>query len=413
MGRDKAITGSANATPEGRRPARVRQSTPRATKLPADVEAQVARFSVPARRELRRLIRKSSRFADLAEVFPGAAYAIATRHGAPDLRDQAVNLVIDGAPLKSVARKLELPTWLRRLPPEAFEQELGTLPSGETFSRRVASRLPQDSRQARFWLDAVSFASKAGGDDFALWLAEQQIFADRGQPDRLFAILAAYAWFSSAPETEASELIVVPWRPEIAFDTALCAAKSWLNRLRLIMQLEQGALTDPWLGPGEALGYHFIPLIDRDALLNEAGAMQNCADQYADRLAREKCRLFSVRKDENHVATLEIGPHQRENGVLAITQLKARHNMPASIEVWQAAHAWMAQQTGLKRLPPMIAPDRPLNQKTWRRLVEPYRQAKDGAPWLPRRLTQTNFARLDVDVCELARRAGVSSWLFT
>ena len=58
--------------------------------------------------------------------------------------------------------------------------------------------------------------------------------------------------------------------------------------------------------------------------------MQNCADQYADRLSRDKCRLFSIRRRGVRVATLEIGPHPREAGVLAISQLKARHNMPAA-----------------------------------------------------------------------------------
>lgn len=413
MGRDKEIGNAAKNSPRTGAIADSQSRATKAKKLPADIEAQVMRFRAPARRELRRLIRHSSRFADLAVVFPGAAYVIAARHVDPELREQAVQLVIEGAPLKSVARKLELPTWLRKLPPEAFERQPERLPCGEQFTRRVASRLPQDFRQAPFWLDTVAFASKAAGDDFAIWLAEQPIYSERGQPERLFAVLAVYAWFSRATDCKANELIVVPWRPEIAFDTALCAAKSWLNRMRLIMQLEQGALSDSWLSEGEALGYNFVPLIDRDALLKEAGAMQNCADQYADRLAREKCRLFSVRRKGSHIATLEIGAHGRETGVLTITQLKARHNMPASIEVWQASYAWLAQQTGLKRLPPMIAPDRPFNQKTWRKMMEPYRDRMDGAPWLPRRLTQTNFARLDVDLCELARRTGVSSWLFT
>ncbi len=364
------------------------------------------------RRELRKLIRTSDRFADLAEVFPGAAFAIASRRGSKTAREKAIELVIAGAPLKSVARKLELPNWLRKLPPEAFESHLGPVPNSETFNRRVASRLPRDARQAPFWLESVSFATQAANEDFAIWLADQPIYTDRGEPHRLFAVLAAYAWFSSQ-DHEATNLIVVPWRPEIAFDTALCAAKSWLNRLRLILQLETGAISDTWLEEGMAEGYAFVPLLDRDVLLLEAQAMQNCADQYAERLAREKCRLFSVRKKGIHVATLEIGPHPRENGVLAINQLKARHNMPASIEVWQAAYSWMAQQTRIKRLPPMVAPERAFNEKIWRELMYDYRKEKNGAVWLPQRLTQSSFTRLDMDMCDLAKRACVTSWLFT
>ncbi len=384
----------------------------RTARLPVDVEADVARFASPVRRELRRLIRLSPRFVDLLRVFPGAAYTIASRRGVKADRDAVIEMVVAGAPLRSIARKLELPTWLKKLPPEAFDQPPTGLPRSETFCRRVSSRLPRDIRQAAFWLDSVKFAAIAADDDFAIWLAEQRVFIDRGEAQRLFAVLAAYAWFSRH-NTTASRLIVVPWRPEIAFDTAMCSAKSWLNRLRLVLQLESGALTDTWLAEGEVSGYRFVPLIDKDILLLESQAMQNCADQYADRLAREKCRLFSVRRRDTHVATLEIGPHSRETGVLTITQLKARHNMPASIEVWQAAYAWLSQQSGLKRLPPMVAPERPFNEKLWRDLMAPYRNAKSGAPWLPQRLTQPVFARLDMDMCDLARRGNVVSWLFT
>lgn len=392
-------------------PAPVRRRT-RAAKLPAALEAEVARFAAPVRRELRRLVRMSPRFADLIDTFPAAAYVLASRRGLKKDRDEAIKLILDGAPLKTVARKLELPNWLKKLPPEAFEQPLESLPQSERFARRVASRLPDDPLQAPFWLESVAFAAKAGNEEFAIWLAEQQVYADRGDAERTFKVLAAFAWFSRAPHSEARELIFVPWRPEIAFDTALCGAKSWLNRLRLIMQLQPQSKLDPWLEGGEALGYSFVPLIDREALLEESQAMQNCADQYAERLARERCRLFSVRKGKTHVATVEIGPHARETGVLAINQLKARHNMPASVEVWQASHLWLSQQGGLKRLPPMVSPERPFDEKTWRRLMAPYRSEKDGAPWLAKRLTQTSFLRMDMDMCDLARRAGVTSWLF-
>ncbi|MEQ8823358.1 MAG: hypothetical protein RIC14_03195 [Filomicrobium sp.] len=412
MGREKA-TSEKYIRPVVRAAAEV---VPRARKrvprLAAPIEAHVARFDAPVRRELRKLIRHSDRFADLALVFPGAAFAIASRRGSQATRDKVVDLVISGAPLKSIARKLELPNWLRKLPPEAFEAPLGPVPNTELFNRRVASRLPQNISQSAFWLETVSFAAEAANEDFAIWLAEQPIFEDRAEPRRLFAVLAAYAWFSGQGHP-AKDLIIVPWRPEIAFDTALCAAKSWFNRLRLILQLEHGTLTDSWLEEGVVNGYSFVPLLDRDDLLSEAQAMQNCADQYAERLAREKCRLYSIRRKGINIATLEIGPHHRENGVLAINQLKARHNMPASIEVWQAAHSWMAQQSGLKRLQPIVSPERPFNEKAWREMMAPYRKEKNGAGWMPPRLTQSSFSRLDMDMCDLAKRAGVTSWLFT
>lgn len=390
---------------------------PRRVGTPTDVceetEALIRRFDAAARRSVRRLVYSSSRIRDLVHVFPGAVFALATRRGTAARRRRALLLIEQGAPLKDVARGLELPLWMRKLPPEAYRGSLGAVPSSEVFARRIANHLPVKPADSSFWLSAITFAETACNEYFALWLAGQELFAEPGEADRLFGVLAAYAWFSGADQTRAQKLIVVPWRPEMALDTAVCAAKSWLNRLRLVLQLREGAITDPWLQPDEAMGYAFMPLLTEAEILAESHAMQNCADQYADRLARDRCRLFSVRRRGARIATLEIGPHPRETGMLAINQLKARHNMPAPIEVWQAAHAWLATQRNLKRLAVLVPPERRFDAATWDSLMFAYRIRKRGAPWLPEVASQAAFAELDSQMANLARRGGVSSWLFT
>jgi hypothetical protein len=61
----------------------------------------------------------------------------------------------------------------------------------------------------------------------------------------------------------------------------------------------------------------------------------------------------------------------------------------------------------------VAAPERSFDQRRWRELMAPYRQDRGGAPWLPALASPSSFAVLDVDMADLARRAGVSSWLFT
>lgn len=384
-----------------------------AVALSEPLEALVQRFQAPARREIRRLVRTSPRLADLASVFPGALYALAMRRGPAAARLSALGLIEAGAQLKTVARRLDLPMWLRKLPPEAFELLPDALPQSESFNRKIVTRTPAIAAESAFWLRSVLFAERACHEDFAVWLADQPIFADSGDAEKMIAVVAAYAWYSSQPQADAHKLIVVPWRPEIAFDTALCAAKSWFNRVRLVLQLRPGTMADPWLKPGAAMGYTFEPLLNQEDILAEAQAMQNCADQYAERLVRDKCRLFSVKRNGLRAATLEIGPHQREAGVLAITQLKSRHNMAASTEIWQAAYTWMASQRDLKRIPPLSVADRSFEQKAWNDLMQPYRETHGSAPWFDEIATHLMFAGFDADLCDLARRGGVSSWLFT
>lgn len=377
------------------------------------LEALAQRFPLSARREVRRLVRTSPRLADLANVFPGALFAIASKRGPAGQRLEAVSLIEKGASLKSVARVLDLPLWLRRLPPEAFSESLPAMPATDTFARRIANRLPANAGHSAPWLQSVAFAATASHEDFAIWLAEQRLYSEPLAAEKLFAVLAAYAWFSRAPGTRGHALIVVPWRPEIAFDTAICAAKSWFNRVRLLLQLGPGVLNDGWLNPGEAMGLSFVPLLDASAILLEAQAMQNCADQYAERLANDRCRLFSVRRNGTRIATLEIGPHSRETGFLTITQLKTRHNLAAAHDVWAAAYAWMSAQTALRRIPCLVPPERRLNAGLWSELLEPYREKTGGAPWLPATPATGLFAALDSYTAELARRGGVTSWLFT
>lgn len=378
-----------------------------------DVEKLVNRFDAHRRSSVRRLVNASPRVLDLAMVFPGALYSLASRFGPHKRRHKALELVASGAPLRDVAITLDLPLWLRRLPPEAFTGQLDSLPRSDIFARRIANHLPTAGENSAFWLSSVTFGARACDDYFALWLAQQAIFMEPGEPERLFGLLAAYAWFSNADLARARGLIVVPWRPEMALDTAVCAAKSWLNRMRLVLQLREGVITDPWLEPGEARGFSFIPLLDHGAILAEAHGMQNCADQYADRLARDKCRLFSVRRRGVRIATLEIGPHPREAGVLAISQLKARHNLPATAETWQAAHTWMGAQKDLKRTSNGPQAERPFDAEAWSALMGAYRSRKGGASWIPDHPGKETFSLLEGGIGELARRAGITSWLFT
>lgn len=377
------------------------------------LEGVLARFQSSRRPAIRRLAQTSHRVADLAVTYPAALYALASRHGTPKRRARALDLIEAGAQLRDVAAALDLPLWLRRLPPEAFTGKLGAFPRSDIFARRIANHLPTASEHSAFWLQSILFGARAADETFALWLAQQRVFVEPGNPEELFGIMAAYAAISTGPPSRAKSLVVVSWRPEMALDTAVCAAKSWLNRMRLVIQLPEGALTDSWLMAGDARGYDFIPLLDEGAILAEASAMQNCADQYADRLARDKCRLFSIRRRGVRIATLEIGPHPREAGVLAIAQLKARHNLPVTAEVWQAAHTWLGMQKDLKRATIGATPDRPLDTDVWKRLLADYRSRKCGAPWLPEHASKDTFAAIDSGIGELARRAGITSWLFT
>lgn len=380
--------------------------------LPRRLSRQIARFDVAVRPAIRCLVREVPRAADLVDVFPALLYALASGHGSQTGRRRALELIDAGGPLKSVARHLEVPMWLRRLPPETFRGPLHAIPDSDGFSRRIVQRLPVRTAMAAAWLEAVCFAERAGTSEFALWIARQRpaCFADR--PEHRLCLLAAYAWFSQRADTAAGRLIWSRWRPEVSLDTAVCAAKSWFNRIVLTVQLPDGSVLDPWLQPGSAGGFDIVPLIDSTGLLEEAGAMNNCADQYARQLVTDRCRLFSVRHKGAHVATLEMAPHQRERRALAVAQLKGRHNMPAPLEVWQAVYQWLAGQQALIRPLPSLLRPTTSDQAIWQHLMAPYRAATGGAPWIPDQLAPDQIEQLDGGLARLADACEIRSWLF-
>jgi hypothetical protein len=45
--------------------------------------------------------------------------------------------------------------------------------------------------------------------------------------------------------------------------------------------------------------------------------------------------------------------------------------------------------------------------------MAPYRRRTGGAPWLSRTASQAVFDAFTPEMADLARRGGVSSWLFT
>lgn len=388
---------------------------PRQKPIPQRLARQITRFARAVRRDIRAIIRSTPNAADLVEVFPGLLYAIAIGHGSAAARDDALARIAAGAPLRSVATALGLPMWLRRMPPEAFTRDLDELPNAERFARRVPARMPVRESDAADWLEAVRFAARAANDDFALWVARHRIQGRRGERcDRgeRHALLAAYAWHSVNLGHAASDLVWSRWRPEISPDTAICAAKSWFNRLKLCASLEaSGRPLDPWLVGGEYDGLTFVPLITSRAVLDEARSMNNCADQYATALTENRCRLFSIRQNGHHEATLEIVPHNREIGVLTIGQLKGRQNAPAKEQVWRAAFRWLAAQPRLMQSPASSVRTG-LDRATWDRLLSPYRADRNGAPWLPDEPDEYAIGDLETGLTQLARDAAIRSWLF-
>lgn len=312
-----------------------------------EIEVQVRRYAARFRRPLRRLSETSPALADLLFSFPAACLALVTARTSPAARAQARELVRSGAPLADVACVLQLPLWLRRLPPEAFDRVLpARIGDGRDaeFGRRVINLMPKEGKSPAGWLHWVLAARAVCGDEFALWLAAQPIFQTRRQPPpNALLPLAMFAWFSRHPELAAAKLMNARWTAKMGIERAAYLTRRWLHRVLQDLCLALPDSRSVWAQARHVSGFDFVPLLTSDQLVEEGVRMHNCLATYSIYVVHGVCRLYSVRCNGVSVATMDVRNIQRTT-TPGIAQLLARSNSKAPPEVHEAARIWLALQ---------------------------------------------------------------------
>jgi hypothetical protein len=323
------------------------------------------------------------RIADLAASFPAVLFALAVpRPGLDPAR--ALALAIEGVALAEVAAAADVPLWLRRLPPEALACPIMKLPDGELFRRQIANHLPRSPKLTPTWLRAVADVAELAYEAAAVWIARELVREPRSvKLDRL-RLVSLWAWFSGQPGTLGHSLIEGPWLPAMRFGSALSAANRWQTSITLHVNLGRESIADMWLQPAHIAGYDFQPLASTAAIAEEAAAMNNCLCTYGYSVAHNRSRLWSVRRDGQRVATLNVARRYRDP-LPNIVELKAAENTEASLDVWWAARQWLhmhdLSKIDMKR---RAGETVPLDRDAWVSLWRPYWLAKRRIPqWLP------------------------------
>lgn len=369
------------------------------------LETQIKRFERSYRRRLRKFTRTSSRHGDLLFTFPALAFALVSGRGSVEQRAEAVRLVRDGAQLPQIAAALDVPTWLRRLPPEAFARPLGDLDAGPAFGRKIVGRVPSEVDRTQAWLQALEVALAAGDEAFAQWLAGQHmLYADRFNGDAPVRPLAIYAWFSRRQEdVRGRRLMDKPWNRQMAFPAAIQHMCAWYDRV--MSDLTRSDLTR---GPGRysrrrrGQGYVMVPLRSAAELYEEGAIMRNCVGSYVGMVAARECLIFSVRRGSHRVATLEVRWYR---GVPRIWQLEAAGNTTAPQAVWDAVNQWLAAQDGLVMATPANLDRLSVDATRWKALWLPYVTAKGSKALALDRPDQRVLGHLLGDIEQLVTRA--------
>jgi hypothetical protein len=334
-------------------------------------------FAADYRSTIEDLVRHKPQLEDLADSFPALLFALATGFGCEPSRRAALGAVMRGMPLRAAAEQLGLPMWLRKLPAHVFQAPLVEPPTAPALVARLVNLIPPHTAATAPWLERMLIAHHVGGADLALWTAQHYRGVTPAATSEAFLRMLAWAWHSRHPEARGAALLSLKWTPAFGLRRAAKEAHLWLERIALDVCLGPG-MRDCWLTEGSAAGYEFVALRDADAFIAEAKAMDNCLDRYADRLQASPVRVFSIRRDGQPVADLEIAIHDREPGMPCISQLRAPRNRRAALELWQAAYAWLGAhpiRLGENKL--RLAPSRKQRRK---RLESVWRPFLDALP---------------------------------
>lgn len=296
---------------------------------------------------------------DLIDTFPALLIAMVSDFGSSAARAKAFETVINGGSLKAAAEALELPMWLKKMPPEAFRQPIQKLPCEAHFSQKIAHLVPDNTSSSFDWLEQVSSASEVCDSGFALWVAKHCKPIPVSRRKLLFPALAAWAWHAKHCDTVGYRLIDKPWSPKMGLRRATEELMRWRRRTELACLIGDG-IECAWLNGGTVDGLTFVALRTLEDFIDESEAMNNCLDQYGDRLDTGLIRIFSIRRDGQRVADIEIGPVTERRGLPTIVQIKGPSNHQVSLDVWQAAQRWLERQPLDKLTPkpgPVRAPD--------------------------------------------------------
>ncbi|MEO1205359.1 MAG: PcfJ domain-containing protein [Pseudomonadota bacterium] len=310
------------------------------------IELELVRFPKPYRRRLRRLVTGSPALCDVLRSFPAAAFALVSGYGSVEQRGQAVAMIKSGAALKDVAGVLALPVWTRKLPPEAFTVPLVDLPHNADFGRRLINQLPNAQGHTDLWLRAVLDALRVGDERFALWVGAQKKLVQSTCPARFEAIwlLAAFAFASQNVEAGGHAGIAKRWSKGMTLRTAQSAASEWA--VRLIRQAERQPVKR---GPGRysmrnrQAGFAIVVLQTAEELDEEGRLMDHCVGTYGRDVALGYCMIFGIRQDGQRIATMEVQPSRKPDGLPQIAQLQGPGNSRVSTEIWERARMWLLQ----------------------------------------------------------------------
>jgi len=311
---------------------------------------------------------------DLVNSFPVAALRLAEQVGPPEARGEALWHLSNGAPLKSIAKALDLPKWTRRILPEAAGVPLPRALSYTTECPVMLSlgrRLPPTPSMQKNWLTSLSRVLDYEDPALSRWLIRRAPLAS-GFVAPLIDMAAAWKFYSDNPRLEAARHLPESWSANASWSEAMAVMHCWLRDVAVETLWTGSDLTDTPERPVCLDGYTITPITTQDSLEREADRMDNCLRTYWLMVVTRTAHLFSIAGPRSSRAIFDV---RCVDGAPAILQIKGPGNKRVSPRLASVAKAWVS--AGMPGAAVPVSQPRSLESCSgaWRQIWRPFLDA--------------------------------------
>jgi hypothetical protein len=250
-----------------------------------------------------------------------------------DQRAQAIDLILKGEKLKVISDLLETPLSLKRLKPGVVSF------ASYNLNPKHLMQMPNTTRLQLNFFTALRFISqeRPGLEKWILknYLNFENIHALRTQ------LIEILDWVSDRG---------IDLNPNMSMRRVDLAVREYHRTFqgRLIADtfIDQSKVkeftVEPWLPTTTVDDFDFVPIVNKELLVEEGTTMQHCVMSYADRIIQGKSMIYSMRNG-TRVATIEVAKNDEE--ALVIRQMRGYRNAPIIPKLQTIIYKWFELRT--------------------------------------------------------------------
>jgi hypothetical protein len=321
----------------------------------ADVDAlkEARRFYFGYREHIYRAGALSRRALQLINTFPVLGLTIYSYHRPPESEygvraEQAAELVERGARLREVAAVMGIPMALRRIKPGAAHWATDTL-----FQHpQLLDFMPETLPRSRIWLWAVYWAHKLDAG-FGEWAAREVPHIPGRQREVAVLLMDIGDWVRTGtapvkpkeihPDEWAirRQFVTRPFTPSMSLKTVTALSAAWRKAVTSHTGGPDLTFPTPWYPAGMVGDYEILPIDISAEVYREGAATHHCVRTYVNDIQHGGLYLYSVRRDNERVATVAL---TRNANCASLGEIRGPCNAQPTKEVVSMVRRWLRAQ---------------------------------------------------------------------